>query len=137
MDKHDLLRNSFKKLNSDTSSTDDGPSVPSFASYANDPQQKTGVKNEKFIDRLTFSIEVLARKNLKEASITAADTRNDREERNTALILEIEEKKKDKEQREDNAKKDREYQEKTDLKHRFEDLVTEKREVQQLAAECM
>ncbi len=92
MDKHDLLRSSFQKLNDDTASTAGGLSVPSIASYANNQQQKTGAKNGKYIDKFTLSIEVLARKNLEAASMANAETRKDREQRNTAFILEIEEK---------------------------------------------
>ena len=135
MNKHDLLRSSFQKLNDDTASTDGGMSVPSIGSTAHDRESRVGTRNGKYFDKLTSSIEALANKNLQAASIAAEEQKRDREQRNKALMWEMEEKQKDRKQRDDSANKDHHYQEKAELKRRLEDLFTEKRKVQRLEAE--
>ncbi len=50
-------------------------------------------------------------------------------------MLELEEKQKDRLEQGDNARRDRQHQEKAELKRRLEDLFTEKRKVQRLEAE--
>ncbi len=135
MDKHDLLRSSFQKLNDDTASTDGGLSVPSTGSLINDRESKVSARNGKYMNKLMYSIEELANKNLEAASLAADEQKKDREQRNNALMLELEEKQKDRLERGDNARRDRQHQEKAELKRRLEDLFTEKRKVQRLEAE--
>ncbi len=57
MDKHDLLRSSFQKLNDDTASTDGGLSVLSTGSSINDRESKMSARNGKYINKLMYSIE--------------------------------------------------------------------------------
>ena len=84
MDKHDLLRSSFQKLNHGTASSDGGSSVPSVTHNSNNRESKSDAKTAKYIDKLTVSIEELANKNLQAASMTARETKKDREQRNRA-----------------------------------------------------
>ena len=99
MEKHDLLQNSFKKLNDETASSDGGLLVPSATSFSCYKKSKSLVKNEKYFDQLTNSIEDLASKNLQAASITAEEKRKDPEQQNQAMMHKMEEKQNNCEQR--------------------------------------
>ena len=123
-------------MNHGTASSDGGSSVPSVTRNSNNRESKSDAKTAKYIDKLTVSIEELANKNLQAASMTARETKKDREQRNQAVMLEIAEKREDRKQRQKNSREDRQHQETADLKRRLEDLWSEKRKVRRLAAEC-
>lgn len=100
IDKHDLLQNSFQRLNDENAAVDGGQSVPLVMNTSNEKESsKTPSKNAKIFEKLTHSIEELANKNLLAASMAAEEQRKDREQRNQAMILELKEKCKDREQR--------------------------------------
>ena len=115
MDKHDLLRSSFQKLKVDTASTDGGRSVPSVATHGNDRESKSAHGNKKYIEKLYQSTIFVT----KISKLHPLQPMN----------------RKDQEQRQHDARKDREHQEKLELKRRLEDLFTEKRKVQRMEAE--
>jgi hypothetical protein len=142
MEKHDLLRTSFQKLNDETASIDGGLSVPSATSHPADRELRSASKNGKYFEQLTSSIAELASKNLQAAEISAEERRKDRELREQAMMLEMEEKSKDRiekqrdrEQRGYLAEVERKFQEKSELKRRLDHLFEEKRKVQRLNAE--
>ncbi len=63
-------------------------------------------RNGKYLNKLMYSIEVLANKNLESALLAAHEQKKDCEHRNNALMLELEERQKDRLEQGDNTRRD-------------------------------
>ena len=117
MDKHDLLRNSFQRLNEEIASVDGTSSVPSaIKSYSSEKESTSSKKNAKNWDNFAFCIQNLATKNLQAASMAAEEAKKDREQRKEAIMMDMEEKRLDRQQRKEAAQEEQAFKVKAELK---------------------